>query len=214
MSKKRKPKTKKEKNPATSIRSAILALLEEKPGKAYAAGQITKKIGLKKREDIKRAGQILDELEASGTIVRAGDYKTAAAEAEGIWKTWDAGDEQTALIAREFGFASLVAGRNDLARQFGEFLVSEGARLKNPDNQPATSAVLLRVAEFKVKGGEDERKALRDALLARNAAAGVDMTSVLSWEALYLGAWNAADWEGAKEEWHPPRPNSCGGKNP
>jgi TonB family protein len=140
------------------------------------------------------------DIKAFNAAVRAGDYKTAAAEAEGIWKTWDASDEQTALIAREFGFASLVAGRNDLARQFGQFLVSEGARLKNPDNQPATSAVLLRVAEFKVKSGEAERKALRDALIARNGAAGVDMTSVLSWEALYMGSWGAADWAGAKSD--------------
>lgn len=77
MSKKRKTKTKKEKNPTSSIRSAILALLEEKQGKAYTASQIIKKIGLKKRDDIKRAGLILNELEESGAIAPSGDYKYA-----------------------------------------------------------------------------------------------------------------------------------------
>jgi TonB family protein len=137
------------------------------------------------------------DLKAYNAAVKAGDYKTAAIEAEATWKTWNTNDEQTALLAREFGFAALVSGRNDLARQFGEFLVEKGATLPTPDDQPAISAVLFRLADFKLKSGDGERRALREALLARSAAGAADMTSVLSWEALYVGDWNVADWESA-----------------
>lgn len=137
------------------------------------------------------------DLKAYNAAVRAGDYKTAAEEGEAIWKTWDTSDGQTALLAREFGFAALVSGRNDLARQFGEFLVQKGSSLPTPDDQPAVSAVLLRAADFKLKGGEGERQALREALKARSAAPGADMTSVLSWEALFVADWNAGDWDNA-----------------
>ncbi|MET0568656.1 MAG: TonB family protein [Hyphomicrobiaceae bacterium] len=135
------------------------------------------------------------DIKAYNAAVKAGDYKTAAAEAETIWKTWNMADEQTAIIAREFGYASLVAGRYELAKQFGQFLAEKGATLSKPDDQPLTSAVLLRIADFGlVSGAEPQRGALREALLARNAAPGTDMTSVLSWQALYAAAWNKGDW--------------------
>ncbi len=140
------------------------------------------------------------DIKAFNAAVTSGDYRTAAGEAEEIWKTWDASDSQTAVLAREFGFAALVAGRNDLARQFGEFLVQKGATLPTPDDQPAISAVLFRIADFKLKKGEAERRALREALFARNAAVGADMTSVLSWEAIYVADWNAGDWESVETD--------------
>ena len=140
------------------------------------------------------------DLKAFNEAVRAGDFKTAASEAELTWKTWDTSDEQTALLAREFGFAALVSGRYDLARQFGEFLVQKGATLPTPDDLPAVSAVFFRVADLKLKDGGAERQALREALNARNAASGLDMTSVLSWEALYIADWNAGDLENAEAD--------------
>jgi TonB family protein len=138
------------------------------------------------------------DIKAFNAAVRVGDYKTAATEAETTWKTWNMADEQTALIAREFGFAAFVAGRNDLALQFGRFLIEKGATLSTPDQQPATSAVLFRAAEFKLNGGE--RQALRDALQFRSEASGVDMTSVLAWELLYVGGWNSGDWEAVEKD--------------
>lgn len=144
------------------------------------------------------AGGAFADIKAFNAAVRTGDYKAAATEAEATWKTWNLADEQTALIAREFGFAAFVAGRHDLALQFGRFLVDKGATLTTPDQQPATSAVLYRAAEFKLNGGE--RAALRDALLARSEASGVDMTSVLAWEVLYVADWSAGDWEAAETD--------------
>jgi TonB family protein len=136
------------------------------------------------------------DIKAFNAAVKAGDYKTAAAEAETIWKTWDKSSPDTALMAREFGFAALVSGRNDLAQTFGKFLVEQGKSLPTPDDQPATSAVLKAIADFKVsKQGEPERAALREALFARNAAPNADMTTVLSWQALYVADWNRFDWD-------------------
>jgi TonB family protein len=126
------------------------------------------------------------DIKAFNAAVTSGDYKTAASEAEVIWKTWDASDSQTAVVAREFGFAALVAGRNELGREFGQFLVDKGATLTTPDTEPWVSAVLLRVTDYRIKRGEAELKALRDALVTRSASPGLDMTSVLAWETLYL----------------------------
>lgn len=134
------------------------------------------------------------DIKAFNAAVRSGDYKTAATEAETIWKTWNLADDQTALMAREFGFVALVSGRNDLALQFGQFLADKGPTLTKPDDQPWTSAVLHRVAAYKVKPGTPERQALREALQARSALPGVDMTTVLAWEVLHVADWNAGDW--------------------
>jgi hypothetical protein len=141
------------------------------------------------------------DIKAFNAAVKAGDYKTAAAEADVIWKTWDIKDPQTAAVAREFGFAALVSGRNDLAKQFGQFLVEKGAALSQPDDLPLTSAILYRAAEFKLSSeGEAQRSALREALLARNSAPGVELTSVLAWQALYISDWNKADWPTAAKD--------------
>lgn len=138
-----------------------------------------------------------NDIKTYNSAVRAGDYKAAAAAAEEVWKTWDRSDPDTALLAREFGFAALVSGRNELAQQFGKFLVEQGATLATPDDQPLTSAVLYRAASFKVSKGDGERTALREALMARNGAPGLDMTSVLSWELLYSSDSDAGDWDNA-----------------
>lgn len=143
------------------------------------------------------AGSAIADIKSFNAAVKAGDYKAAAAAAEDTWKTWDKTDPDTALLAREFGFAALVAGRDELAFQFGEFLVEEGAKLAKPDDQPLTSAVLYRAADLKVKGSDEKRIALRTALNARMTMPGVDMTTVLSWELLYSAGWESADWEGA-----------------
>lgn len=143
------------------------------------------------------AGTAAADLKSFNAAVKSGDYRAAAAAAEDTWKTWDRADPDTALLAREFGFASLIAGRDDLALQFGRFLFEEGGKLAKPDDQPLTSAVLYRAADFKVGGGDQKRDALRTALNARMGAPGVDMTTVLSWELLYNADWESGDWEGA-----------------
>ena len=71
MSKKRKEKSKKAgsaEHHIKQIRQSILQLLETQPGKAYTIKQLTHKIGLKKREDIKIATFLIYELEEDGKI--------------------------------------------------------------------------------------------------------------------------------------------------
>jgi hypothetical protein len=133
------------------------------------------------------------DIDAFNAAIAKNDYKAAAGEAETTWKTWNKADKETALVAREFGFAAYMAGRFDLAKQFGQFLVEQGATLATPDKEPATSAVLLRVSEFSLSPGDAEAAALREALLARSQASGVDMTSVLGWERLYKSRWPKRD---------------------
>ena len=51
-----------------SLQSVIVDLLDSQPGKAFSINQITKKIGLKKRDDIKAATRIFKELEEAEQI--------------------------------------------------------------------------------------------------------------------------------------------------
>src|SRR5262245_40175476 len=108
---------------------------------SFRAGQFGKGLAALAVTAILAAPAFAD-IKAYNAAVKAGDYKTAAAEAEAIWKTWDKTSADTALMAREFGFSALVSGRNDLAQSFGNFLVQQGKTLPTPDDQPATSAVL------------------------------------------------------------------------
>lgn len=127
--------------------------------------------------------------------MRRGDIKAAAAEAVEIWKTWDTTDRDTALMAREFGFITMLAGEHEAARNFGQFLADEGASLPTPDDYPLTSAVLLRAAEYKLDDGGAERQALLDALKARAELSGVDLITAAGAETLYGGDWSKGDWD-------------------
>lgn len=51
-----------------SLQSVIVDLLDSQPGKAFSINQITKKIGLKKRDDIKAATRIIYDLEEAEQI--------------------------------------------------------------------------------------------------------------------------------------------------
>jgi ribonuclease R len=68
MSKRKKTKSGPDKNFIGKIRTMILELFENNPGRAYSIKQITKKAGLKKRDDIKTATFIVYELEEGGRI--------------------------------------------------------------------------------------------------------------------------------------------------
>jgi ribonuclease R len=57
-----KSKKKKNKQQVGKLRSAILAILEEQPGQGLSLKQIIKKTGVKKKEDLKKVGQYIDDL--------------------------------------------------------------------------------------------------------------------------------------------------------
>lgn len=134
------------------------------------------------------------DIKAYNAAVAAGDYKKAAAEAKAVWAGWDRKRADTALIAREFGYISYVAGDYTAARDYGQFLKNNGKFLSTPDDQPATSAVLLAIASFRLKSDEVERVQLLDALRLRQAAPGIDRQTVLAAEALYTSDWRSGDY--------------------
>src|SRR5687768_18007456 len=68
MSKRKKTKSVPDKNLIAKFHSSILELLGSQPGRAYSINQIVKKLGLKKRDDIKTATVLIYELEESGKI--------------------------------------------------------------------------------------------------------------------------------------------------
>jgi ribonuclease R len=66
--KKNQKKSPEEKNVIGKLRSNILNLLEENPGRAWSIKQIVKKLVLKKRDDIKTATFLIYELEDDGKV--------------------------------------------------------------------------------------------------------------------------------------------------
>lgn len=140
------------------------------------------------------AGAALADIGAFNAAVKSGNYKAAAAEAKGVWASWNPSDPDTATVAREFGFASYVAGDYAGARDYGQFLKDKGATLSKPDDQPATSRVLLAAASFRLTVNDATRKELFESLQAREAAPGLDSMSMLAAEALYKADWAAGKW--------------------
>ena len=61
MSKKKKLKDKSGKETRSQLASALLALLDQSQGKAYSLQQIVKKLSLKKKDDIKMLGHLIDD---------------------------------------------------------------------------------------------------------------------------------------------------------
>jgi hypothetical protein len=145
------------------------------------------------------AAAALADIKAFNAAVKAGDHKTASAVAREIWQTWDKEQADTALMAREFGFTSYVAGDHAAARDFGQFLKDHGPGLARPDDQPATSRVLLAAANYRLAANDGTREALLAALKAREAAAGIDYMSVLAAEALYKADWSNGAWSKGAE---------------
>ncbi|HOZ26952.1 MAG TPA: hypothetical protein PK080_06310, partial [Hyphomonadaceae bacterium] len=56
------------------------------------------------------------DIKSFNAAVTAGNYKQAAIEAKAVWAGWDRQRPDTALIAREFGYVSYVAGDYAAAR--------------------------------------------------------------------------------------------------
>ncbi|WP_276367931.1 ribonuclease R [Chryseolinea sp. H1M3-3] len=84
MSKKTKTKAKSAKERKSELQTSLLNLLDQSQGKAYSLKQIIKKFTLKKKEDIKLVGQLVDELVEDGRIqeIDNGTYKSNHKEEE------------------------------------------------------------------------------------------------------------------------------------
>ena len=90
MGKKRKKvrSSAKDKGQVSKVIKAVFDLLDANPGRAYSIKQIAKKVGLKKRDDIKQASQLLRQLEEQEKIIQLknGDFTSnrKIAEVTGI----------------------------------------------------------------------------------------------------------------------------------
>jgi len=83
MSKKKKNKSTDEKGLVSKLHASILQLLESHPGRAYSINQLTKKIGLKKRDDIKAATILIYEMEVAGKIKQLSNGNFCSAQVTG-----------------------------------------------------------------------------------------------------------------------------------
>ena len=84
MSKKKKLKDKSGKETRSQLESAFLALLDQSQGKAYSLKQIVKKLSLKKKDDIKMLGHLIDDHLETERIqeTKDGSYKSNRVEEE------------------------------------------------------------------------------------------------------------------------------------
>lgn len=163
--------------------------------KTAFAGAIAAFLGLA----IIAAAPALADMKAFNAAVKVGDYKTAATAAKSAWAAWNKSDPDTAVVAREFGFAAYISGDYAGAREYGQFLRDHGATLAKPDDQPVISRVLLAAANYRLNADGPTRQELLEALKARESGKGVDMQSVVAAEALYRGDWASGNWGGASE---------------
>ena len=84
MSKKNKSKDKSGKELRNQLESALLALLDQSQGKAFSLKQIVKKLNLKKKDDIKMLGHLIDDHLETERIQEAkdGSYQSNRVEEE------------------------------------------------------------------------------------------------------------------------------------
>ena len=84
MSKKKKSKDKSGKDTRSQLESAFLALLDQSQGKEYSLKQIVKKLSLKKKDDIKMLGHLIDDHLETERIqeTKDGSYKSNRVEEE------------------------------------------------------------------------------------------------------------------------------------
>lgn len=84
MSKKKKLKDKSGKETRSQLESAFLALLDQSQGKAYSLKEIVKKLSLKKKDDIKMLGHLIDDHLETERIqeTKDGSYQSKRVEEE------------------------------------------------------------------------------------------------------------------------------------
>ena len=141
-------------------------------------------------------------IRAYNAAVNAGDYATAAAEAESIWSKFDKTLPETVATAREFAWTSMLADQPAKAQIYARWLVEEGANAPTPDDDPLMSKILLLWSELGKEPSRDQRAVLSTTLSSWSAA----NTSVPSRVAavaaaqLYGKAWQAGSWKDAERD--------------
>ncbi len=130
------------------------------------------------------AAPSLADIKSFNAAVKAGDFKAAAAEAVATWPTLNKARKDLPIIAREFGFAAMMAGDFAAARMFAAEAMLETGTGAEADDSRALSAVLLRAAELRAAPDDKTRGALMAALRAREAVPGFDGISFVAVQGL------------------------------
>lgn len=127
--------------------------------------------------------------------VAAGDYDTAATEAAAIWSTYDKTRADTAVIAREFAWTSMLADEPEKARVYASFLVQGGAHLATPDDDPLMSKLLLEWTYLGDGSSSERRHTVSTALNAwAGGNSGASRIAPFVAGRLYGAAWAAGNW--------------------
>lgn len=138
------------------------------------------------------------DIKSFNAAMKARDFKTAAAEASSTWPTLDKSRDDIAIIAREFGFAALMAGDFAAARTFGNAAVSSSAALGESPEMRIASDLLRDVAAHKLSPSASTRDQLHRSLQARAAHEGLDLITYFAADIataydFQRGAWKEAE---------------------
>lgn len=139
------------------------------------------------------------DIKSFNDAVQKGDFRAAAAEAAATWPTLNKERKDLPLIAREFGFAALVAEDFASARMFAAEAMKETGEGVDADDTRALAALLLRAAEFRAAPSDKTRGALMAALKTRDAVAGFDGISFVAVQALVNHDFPSLDYREARE---------------
>jgi len=139
------------------------------------------------------------DIRAFNEKVKVQDYKGAAAEAAATWPTLDKSRKDIALIAREFGFSTYMAGDFAGAQTFAKFAADNEAAGPAGDLSRATSMVLYELAGHAEKHTADTRNSLLAAVRSRAALPGVDNITYLGFEAVVTHDFQYGKWADAAE---------------
>lgn len=134
------------------------------------------------------------DINAFNDKMKARDFKAAAAEATTTWAEIDKSRADIGLIAREFGFASYLAGEYEPAKTWALF----AAGATPPGSDYAMAIVLLRLSELRLAPSKVSRDALAEALTARAAETGMDNISYIGAEALVGYDFQGGRWSDAE----------------
>lgn len=129
------------------------------------------------------------DLATFNSAVKASDYTKAAAEAAATWPTLDKSRSDIGVIAREFGFAALVAKDYSAAKSYASFAVEH----ESGDFQ-LVAVVLQCLAEHNASADDQTRSNLQNALIARVERPGVDAVSLVAADTVVSANINVGRW--------------------
>jgi ribonuclease R len=142
-----KSKKKKNKDQAGKIYAQILSVLDEQAGRGITLKQIVKKLNIKKKEDIKKAGYFLDDLVEEGRVklLNNGSYIMGGSSSRSAARSGGRGGEEFQGIVdhvnSRFAYVKIGEDRDDIY-------------VKTQDLRTAVDGDTVKVAVFPTRHGD------------------------------------------------------------